>query len=59
MRGIIHTKQMLFICQMFIMMIVNWFHLDFNSVKVLCIVQHIKKINIRYLNFDVASVMFG
>lgn len=35
---------MLFIFgQVHIMMIVNRFHLDFNSVKVLCIVQHIKK----------------
>lgn len=34
-----------------LLIIVKWFHLDFNSVKVLCIVQHIQKINIRYLEY--------
>lgn len=49
---------MVLVCQMLIMMIVNWSHLDFNSVKVLCIVPKYQKINIRYLKFDVPMCLY-
>lgn len=41
---------MLFVCQVLIM-IVNWFHLDFNSVKSSVYSATYQKINIRYLKF--------
>lgn len=46
-----------FICQVLIIIIVNWFHLDFNSVKSYVYSATYKKnkknkIKIRYLKFD-------
>lgn len=45
---------MLFICLVLIIIIVNWFHLDFNSVKSSVYSATYQKINIRYLKFNCA-----
>lgn len=45
-----------FICQVLVIIIVNWFHLDLNSVKSYVYSATYKKIKIRYLKFDHAIV---
>lgn len=48
---------MLFICLVLIIIIVNWFHLDFNSVKSSVYSASYQKINIRYLTLIVLCVI--
>lgn len=41
------------LCHLLIMTLVNWLHLISSVLKVQCIVQQIKKINISYVKFEV------